>query len=51
VAGDRKGTVVTSYSGLPNKLVSTERSIDFAYREAGEGFLRDNAARDQADGT
>jgi len=30
---------VTSYSGLPNKLVSTERGIDFAYREAGEGEL------------
>jgi len=30
---------VTSYSGLPNKLVSTERGIDFAYREAGEGGL------------
>jgi pimeloyl-ACP methyl ester carboxylesterase len=39
MAGDRKGTVVTSYSGLPNKLVSTERGIDFAYREAGEGEL------------
>ncbi|HXC81914.1 MAG TPA: alpha/beta hydrolase [Trebonia sp.] len=30
---------MTSYSGLPNKLVSTERGIDFAYREAGEGGL------------
>ena len=30
---------MTSYSGLPNKLVSTERGIDFAYREAGEGEL------------
>jgi hypothetical protein len=49
VAGDRKGTVVTSYSGLPNKLVSTERGIDFAYREAGEGELP--LVLLQADGT
>jgi pimeloyl-ACP methyl ester carboxylesterase len=39
MAGDKKGTVVTSYSSLPNKLVAAEGGIDFAYREAGEGDL------------
>jgi hypothetical protein len=30
-------TEVTSYSSLPNKLISAECGIDFAYRDAGEG--------------
>jgi hypothetical protein len=30
---------VTSYSGLPNKLVSAPGGVDYAYREAGEGEL------------
>ncbi len=30
---------MTSYSSLPNKLVSAECGIDFAYREAGQGEL------------
>jgi pimeloyl-ACP methyl ester carboxylesterase len=28
---------VTSFSGLPNKLVSAPGGVDYAYREAGEG--------------
>jgi pimeloyl-ACP methyl ester carboxylesterase len=32
-------TEVTSYSSLPNKLISAECGIDFAYRDAGEGEL------------
>jgi pimeloyl-ACP methyl ester carboxylesterase len=30
---------VTSYSGLPSKLVSAAGGVDYAYREAGEGEL------------
>jgi pimeloyl-ACP methyl ester carboxylesterase len=30
---------VTSYSGLPNKLVSAPGGVDYAYREAGQGGL------------
>ena len=29
--------MVTSYSSLPNKLVSSPTGVDFAYRDAGEG--------------
>ena len=39
-ATDReRDTKVTSYSSLPNKLVSAECGIDFAYRDAGQGEL------------
>jgi pimeloyl-ACP methyl ester carboxylesterase len=31
--------VVTSYSSLPNKLVSAPNGVDYAYRDAGEGGL------------
>ena len=30
---------MTSYSGLPNKLVSAPGGVDYAYREAGQGGL------------
>jgi pimeloyl-ACP methyl ester carboxylesterase len=30
---------VTSYSNLPNKLVSAPNGVDYAYRDAGEGAL------------
>jgi pimeloyl-ACP methyl ester carboxylesterase len=30
---------VTSYSALPNKLVSAQGGVDYAYREAGQGEL------------
>jgi pimeloyl-ACP methyl ester carboxylesterase len=30
---------VTSYSALPNKLVSAPDGVDYAYREAGQGEL------------
>ena len=30
-------TVVTSYSKLPNKLVSAPSGVDYAYRDAGSG--------------
>jgi pimeloyl-ACP methyl ester carboxylesterase len=30
---------MTSYSALPNKLVSAPRGVDYAYREAGQGEL------------
>ena len=30
---------MTSYSALPNKLVSAESGVDYAYREAGQGEL------------
>jgi pimeloyl-ACP methyl ester carboxylesterase len=31
--------MVTSYSSLPNKLVSAPNGVDYAYRDAGEGGL------------
>jgi pimeloyl-ACP methyl ester carboxylesterase len=31
--------LVTSYSSLPNKLVSSPTGVDYAYRDAGEGEL------------